>query len=118
MKKLQESTPSFVAMLALVVLLLAPSCCKDKSCKNGGILDKSDCDCDCPCYYTGEKCNDEKTPTRIDIDKVVVTRFPATNGTAGWDVAVGEVLADLTITLHKECSPGPGVPSSRPQITG
>lgn len=62
--------------------------CAGISCKNGGKCINGDCDC--PKQWTGPDCSKQKTPVKIFITKVDVTKFPATETSgAGWDLSSG-----------------------------
>ncbi|MFN0213577.1 MAG: hypothetical protein ACKVT2_04925 [Saprospiraceae bacterium] len=103
----------YVLLMAFFMLSLA-QCSKDNqdtpcpntTCNNGGTV-TANCECECPCWYSGSTCDNEKTPTRIDIDKIVITKFPPTNGGAPWDPPGPNTWADLVVIVYKECSPGP-----------
>lgn len=80
--------------------------CAAVVCNNGGTV-TANCNCDCPCWFTGSTCSEEKTPTRIDIDKIVITKFPPTDGGMPWDPPASPWV-DLKVIVYKECnSPGP-----------
>lgn len=65
------------------------------------------CDKACEeCYFEGRDCDIEKVPQRIDIDKVVVTKFPPLNGSDTWDPTLGTTFPDLKIQVYEECSTG------------
>lgn len=65
------------------------SCLNDGTCVNG--------DCDCAVGFSGPDCSDQITPTKISIEKIELTRFPAVeqNG-AGWDLTSGP---DIFVTM-------------------
>jgi len=56
-------------------------CLNDGYCANG--------DCVCPDGYTAADCSQQETPDKIRITKIVVTKFPATDDGAGWDLTSG-----------------------------
>lgn len=65
-----------------------PDPCANVTCLNGGTCLNGTCSC--PDGYTGSACEDQVTPTKIRITKIVVTKFPATSGSgAGWDLTSG-----------------------------
>jgi hypothetical protein len=67
------------------------TCLNDGYCANG--------QCVCPEGYTGVDCSQQKTPVKITITKIQVTKFPATDvGGAGWDLTSG---ADIYPTILK-----------------
>jgi hypothetical protein len=53
----------------------------------------------CPSGFYGESCTIQKTPSKIIVNKIEITRFPATdqNG-AGWDLSSG---ADIFPVISK-----------------
>ncbi len=40
---------------------------------------------DCPAGYTGDNCEQEKKPSKVNLQNVFLVRYPATNGGIGWD---------------------------------
>jgi hypothetical protein len=89
--KTQNIMKKILMVLAAVIAL---SCSKDKdpcegvTCSNGGTCLSGKCDC--TEGYEGERCTKQKTPTKIKITKITVTKFPATtdNGNS-WDLSDG-----------------------------
>jgi hypothetical protein len=61
--------------------------CVNVTCLNGGYCANGQCVC--PQGYTGSNCSQQVTPTQMRITKIEVTRFPATDGGAGWDLTSG-----------------------------
>jgi len=61
--------------------------CDSTVCHNGGYCANGQCVC--PQGYTGADCSQQVTPTQMRITKIEVTRFPATDGGAGWDLTSG-----------------------------
>lgn len=61
--------------------------CANITCLNGGYCENGQCIC--PPGYTGANCGQQVTPSKITISKITVTRFPATDGGAGWDLTSG-----------------------------
>jgi hypothetical protein len=67
---------TFSFLLACLVLLAMTSACKK--------------DEDCPTGFQGSDCNQQITPSKIIVNAVRVTKFPALDpGGASWDVADG-----------------------------
>jgi len=77
--------------LLLFIIIIFSGCkkdpCKNIICENGGICINGACDCETG--YTGPSCANQITPTKIKITDVVVTRFPASDGGASWDIFDG-----------------------------
>lgn len=82
-------------------------------------------DCDCLEGYTGTLCDEEKTPSKIVVTKMVIKAFPGMNGTKTWDeledddgtgpditLQVTDLVKtyfkarDLTTQLHPDADPG------------
>lgn len=61
--------------------------CVNVTCLNGGYCANGQCVC--PQGYTGSNCSQQVTPTQMSITKIEVTRFPATDNGAGWDLTSG-----------------------------
>jgi len=61
--------------------------CYNVSCLNGGTCVNGQCNC--LEGWTGSDCSQQVTPDKIRITKVVVTKFPATDNGAGWDLSSG-----------------------------
>ncbi|QQS28456.1 MAG: calcium-binding EGF-like domain-containing protein [Sphingobacteriales bacterium] len=74
---------------------IAPDPCADITCLNGGTCANGLCVC--TQGYTGANCSQQATPSQIRITNIEVTRFPATDGGAGWDLTSGP---DIFITLY------------------
>ena len=64
-----------------------PDPCEGVTCLNGGYCTNGECVC--PQGYGGADCSQQITPSKIRITKIEVTRFPATNSGAGWDLSSG-----------------------------
>lgn len=88
----------FIALTALILTFTISSCKKDEStnpvdpcdnisCLNGGYCANGQCVC--PQGYKGADCSQQITPSKIRITKIEVTRFPATDNGAGWDLTSG-----------------------------
>ncbi len=90
-------------ILGAFSLLLFASCkkddpidpCENITCLNGGTCVNGECNC--PTGYTGPDCGEQKTPSKIRISKIRVTRFPATDNGAGWDLTSGP---DIFVTME------------------
>lgn len=89
---------SFVSLVAIFVTILVINSCKKEdptppdpcaniTCLNGGYCVNGSCSC--LQGYSGPDCGTQVTPTKIRISKIEVTRFPATDGGAGWDLTSG-----------------------------
>lgn len=85
----------FIALTA-TSLLLSTACKKKKSddptpsdpcantvCLNGGTC--VDGSCSCPTGYTGSDCGTQKTPVKVSITGIKVTKFPPMDGSTTWD---------------------------------
>lgn len=100
-----------ISLMVFIVLIIGTSGCKKDQkeealdpcanivCLNGGSCANGSCNC--TDRYTGSDCSLQVTPSRIRINKVVVTRFPATDGGAGWDLTSGP---DIFIRMLKGTS--------------
>jgi hypothetical protein len=92
-----------------ISLIAVSSCSKDEdtdnpcasvTCENGGTCVNGSCDC--PAGYGGNRCQTQKTPSKIRITKIQTTGFPSTDsGGAGWDLTSG---ADLTLLISDASS--------------
>lgn len=71
----------------LTITIEAEDPCLDVTCFNGGTCFNGLCSC--PDGYTGAACETEVAPTKMRITNIIVTRFPATDNGAGWDVTSG-----------------------------
>lgn len=73
------------------ILIMMISCNKDNCeghmCMNDGVC--VDGWCDCADGYEGFECEDQKTPRKMFITDVLVTRFPALDNGSGWDLQDG-----------------------------
>ncbi len=68
-----------------------PDACAGVSCLNDGYCANGSCVC--PTGYTGADCSQYVTPSSMRINSIIVTSFPATDGSGGgWDLTSG---ADL-----------------------
>ena len=55
----------------------------------------------CPTGYTGTDCLTQITPSKIRINKIIVTRFPQFNGTSTWDIFdIGGSNPELYVSLR------------------
>jgi hypothetical protein len=75
--------------------------CEGIECLNGGNCVNGQCKC--PDNYTGPDCSQQKTPIRIRISAISVTKFPPTktNG-ASWDLTSGPDIYVLLKSNNKE----------------
>lgn len=70
--------------------------CFNVTCLNGGTCVNGICNC--PDGYTGSDCSQQITPSRIRISKIDITRFPATDNGAGWDLTSGpDIYPELSL---------------------
>ena len=80
-------------------LILLASChkdeCSDVVCQNDGVC--VDGKCECATGYTGNHCEKQITPKKIKIINIRVTKFPATDDGAGWDLTSGP---DIYVVLE------------------
>lgn len=77
--------------------------CIPITCLNGG-TSTADCGCNCPQGYTGTDCSTLIAPTRIKINKVVVTSFPPANSLgSSWDTFYGN--PDIYLELYNGSTP-------------
>jgi hypothetical protein len=90
-------------LLAVVFSLAVVSCqkndadpCDKTVCLNGGHCANGECIC--PEGYGGADCSQPITPKKIKISKIEVTKFPATDNGAGWDLTSGP---DIYLQLLK-----------------
>lgn len=81
-------------LLPIILLFVFVISCKDEdpcdgiTCMNDGVCINGQCDC--PENYEGADCSDQKTPSKMFITKIVITKFPATEGDGGgWDLSDG-----------------------------
>lgn len=90
-------------LLFCIVLMLFSACskddsdpCDDKICFNGGVC--IDGGCECPVGYSGSDCGTQVVPRSIQITKITVTKFPATEANGGgWDLTSGpDIFVYLT----------------------
>lgn len=81
----------YFLLLFSVTTLATSGCKKDPcgkiNCTNGGYCANGECVC--PEGFTGVDCSQQRTPLQIRISKIEVTRFPATDNGAGWDLTSG-----------------------------
>ncbi len=61
--------------------------CAEIICLNGGTCANGQCNC--PEGYTGSDCSQQVSPDKIRITRIEITRFPATDNGAGWDLTSG-----------------------------
>ncbi|MES2762022.1 MAG: calcium-binding EGF-like domain-containing protein [Bacteroidota bacterium] len=60
--------------------------CANTMCLNGGTC--VDGSCSCPTGYMGADCGTQKTPTKVTISAIKVTKFPAMDGSVTWDPTI------------------------------
>jgi hypothetical protein len=73
--------------------------CANVTCLNGGTCVNGSCDC--PTGYTGPDCGNQETPSKIRITNIRVTKFPATDNGAGWDLSSGP---DIYVSMEYSAS--------------
>lgn len=75
---------------------LTPDLCAGVSCVNGGYCANGACVC--PQGFTGANCSQQVTPNSMRITSIKVTRFPATDNGAGWDLTSGpDIYPNLSL---------------------
>lgn len=74
--------------------------CANTTCLNGGTC--VDGSCSCPTGYSGADCGTQRTPAKITITGIKVTKFPGTksNGSAWDDIAISSSAADPDIYVN------------------
>lgn len=72
-----------------------PDPCEGVTCLNGGTCVNGQCDC--PEGYSGPDCGNQVTPSKIRITNIKLTKFPATDNGAGWDLTSGP---DIYVTME------------------
>ena len=70
--------------------------CADVECVNGDCVDGQ---CDCDEGWTGEKCDTEKEPKAILIDKIVILKFPTDDSGKPWDDEDDNSLGDISVRV-------------------
>jgi hypothetical protein len=70
--------------------------CEQIICLNGGYCVNGACVCQEG--FTGADCSLQKSPTQIRIHSIEITRFPATDNGAGWDLTSGpEIYPEIRL---------------------
>lgn len=89
----------FLSVIAFSFSLTACSgdACEDVNCVNGECIDGT---CECETGWTGENCDEEKTPRSITINKVTITNFPATDNGKPWDDEYDDSRGDISIKIY------------------
>jgi len=74
--------------------------CEGNLCENLGVCESGRCNC--PDEYRGDHCKEQVTPSKIRVNSVKVTRFPATNQGMSWDATDGP---DIFYKMSEEVYP-------------
>jgi len=87
-----------ISLILTISFLILSSCSKDEcsgvNCSNNGNCESGKCEC--LTGYSGNHCENQVTPIKIKIKNIKVTKFPATDNGAGWDLTSGP---DIYIAL-------------------
>src|SRR5690348_9723159 len=94
----------------LLALLLGVSACKKETtppdpclgitCMNGGSCANGTCNC--PQGYTGSDCSQQKTPVKILVTKIKITRFSNIDASGnGWDYLSDNSGPDIYPVISK-----------------
>ena len=94
-------------LIGVIMFSVITSCNKDECenvvCLNGGVCVNGDCDC--PDGWEGPNCGDQETPLKMRIHSIVVTKFPAFDQGANWDVFDGPdiyyTVFDGNVLIHE-----------------
>lgn len=85
----------FILCIMAISFLFIQACsseeedlCLNVICENGGTC--FDGTCACPDGYIGSNCNEELTPSKIEISNIILTDFPGSNGGGPWDGTNGK----------------------------
>lgn len=94
----------FSQVATICSILFITSCtkdfCEESICLNGG--ECFDGKCNCPESFTGTNCSEQRTPDKIRIRSIQVTKFPGLNNSIGWDATDGP---DLYFRLYEGINP-------------
>lgn len=79
----------FLAILSIASIIMSCSSdpCDDVTCLNDGYCANGQCVC--PEGYSGADCSQQVTPSKLQVTKIVIVKFPATDAGAGWDLTSG-----------------------------
>jgi hypothetical protein len=73
--------------------------CANTVCLNGGTC--VDGSCSCPTGYSGADCGTQRTPTKVTITGIKVTKFPGQSGTSDWDPYPGYTNPDIFAVIKQ-----------------
>ena len=76
----------YSAVILFAVILIISSCNKDNTPA-------------CPAHYTGANCSQQVTPTQVQLSRITITSFPATNNGSAWNITEGTGYADIYPTI-------------------
>ena len=99
-----KTLSQFMLIISMSMIIFMTSCntdpCENSLCLNGGLC--VDGSCDCPDQFEGRSCADQRTPDKVNIRTIQVTRFPGFNHDAEWDTGNGP---DLYFRLYEGDDP-------------
>jgi hypothetical protein len=76
----------YSAVILMAVILTISSCNKDNTPA-------------CPSHYTGANCSQQITPSQVQLSRITITGFPATNNGSAWNTTEGSGYADIYPTI-------------------